>query len=226
MGIGKKYKVINDLEDFPLKHNDGGLYAILPYDRLDKNGNGLFKVGQADSFARRFENYHTYYPLGMYYDNLLANPTAERIVDKNGKPIKPIEPQINTNKRGKDGKFVKKIVEVKQKKKGISLPIKTYYNKIERFIHNDIKDHGGKQLISTTRIKNEKANKEKGIIGGDTEWFYTNEKTLDNAFKSAHEKFEGKLMPPQSLAGINKEAMEKKREGNIYKAEIYYKIPK
>ena len=48
-------KVIYDLEDFPLKKNDGGLYAILPYEKLDKNNKALFKVGYADSFEKRFE---------------------------------------------------------------------------------------------------------------------------------------------------------------------------
>ena len=57
--MSKKYVVIHDLEDFPLKNKDGGMYAILPYERLDKHGNALFKVGQADDFKKRFESYHT-----------------------------------------------------------------------------------------------------------------------------------------------------------------------
>ena len=46
--MSKKYVVIHDLEDFPLKNKDGGMYAIMPYERTDKYGNALFKVGQAD----------------------------------------------------------------------------------------------------------------------------------------------------------------------------------
>ena len=57
-----KKKVIYDLEEFPLKNNDGGLYSIFPYEILDKHHKGLFKVGLTDSFDKRFEQYHTSYP--------------------------------------------------------------------------------------------------------------------------------------------------------------------
>jgi len=175
--------VIHDLEDFKLKNGDGGLYAILPYDRIDKNGNGLFKVGQADDYKKRFENYHSYYPLGFYYKNLLANPKANRKVN------------------------------------GERLSDKKYLNKIETFIHNDIKKLGGKQLLSTTRIKYAKQNNN---IGGDTEWFYTNEKTLDTAFQDANNKFGG-LNYSAHLKDINKTANLKQKKAT-YTGEIYYKL--
>ena len=73
-----KEKVIYQLEDYPLKKNEEGLYAILPYERLDKHKKELFKVGLAKSFDKRFESYHTDYPLGFYYKNLLASPTKEK----------------------------------------------------------------------------------------------------------------------------------------------------
>ena len=184
--MSKKYVVIHDLKDFPLKNGTGGMYAILPYERLDKHGNALFKVGQADDYKKRFESYHTYYPLGFYYKNLLANPRA--------------------NKRGADGKRE-------------LIGNKTYYNKVEKFIHQDIVANGGKQLKTTTRIKNSKKNNENL---GDTEWFYTNEKTLDKAFDDAHNKFGGDKYNA-SVKGINKEA-KKNAVGADYKAEIYYKI--
>ena len=72
-----KDKVIYDLDEFPLKKNEGGLYSILPYERLN-HGKALFKVGLADSFDKRFENYHTDYPLGFYIKNLLASPTKNK----------------------------------------------------------------------------------------------------------------------------------------------------
>ena len=189
--MSKKYVVIHDLEDFPLKNKDGGMYAIMPYERTDRHGNALFKVGQADDFKKRFESYHTYYPLGFYYKNLLANPRA--------------------NRKGVDGK---------------RLGDKTYYNKVENFIHKDIVEHGGTQLKTTTRIKNSKKNVNNL---GDTEWFYTDEKTLDKAFDDAHNKFGGNKYNA-SVRGINTEAdknekaMNKNKKGDNYKAEIYYKI--
>ena len=99
----KKQYVLDDLEEFPLKKDAGGLYALLPYERLDAKGKALFKVGQADSFRKRFEQYHTYYPLGFYYKNLLANP------DKGKEP------------------FFYKDSEDRGKRK---LNLKKYYNKI------------------------------------------------------------------------------------------------
>ena len=42
--LTKPKKVIYDLEDFPLKKNEGGLYAILPYEKLVKNNKALFKL--------------------------------------------------------------------------------------------------------------------------------------------------------------------------------------
>lgn len=182
--MSKKYVVIHDLEDFPLKNKDGGMYAILPYERLDKHGNALFKVGQADDFKKRFESYHTYLPLGFYYKNLLANPRANR-----------------------------------KNEKGERLDQKTYYNKIEKFIHKDIVDNGGKQLKTTTRVKNSKKNNENL---GDTEWFYTNAKTLDTAFNDANQKFGGTKYNAH-LDGINKQA-NRNLVGADYKAEIYYKF--
>ena len=182
--MSKKYVVIHDLEDFKLKNKDGGMYAILPYERLDKHGNALFKVGQADDYKKRFESYHTYYPNGFYYKNLLAEPRANRKNDK-----------------------------------GERLGKKVYYNKIEKFIHKDIVENGGKQLRTTTRIKNSKKNVNNL---GDTEWFYTNPKTLDTAFNDAHKKFGGSVYNPH-LDTLNKQAV-KERTGTDYKAEIYYKF--
>jgi hypothetical protein len=183
--MSKKYTVIQDLEDFKVNKGDGGMYAIMPYERLDKHGNALFKVGQAKDFRKRFESYHTYYPDGFYYKSLLKNPRANR-KNENGERI---------------------------------LNEKTYYNKVEKSLHQDIIDRKGKRLLTTTRVKNSKINPENL---GDTEWFYTDPKTLDKAFKATHQKFGGSLYN-KDLDHINKEAR-KASIGANYKAEIYYKI--
>jgi hypothetical protein len=49
-----KQKIIYEIDDFPIKKNEGGLYSILPYERLDKNKKALFKVGLAENFDKRF----------------------------------------------------------------------------------------------------------------------------------------------------------------------------
>ena len=173
-------KVIYDLEDFPLKKNDGGLYAILPYEKLDKNNKALFKVGYADSFEKRFEQYHTYYPFGFYYKNLLATPTKKK------------------NEQTK----------------------KQYYGNIEKSIFHNIQNNGGKVLKTTTRTKKNYTKEH----GGDSEWFYTNEKTLDNAFNDAFKNYGGKNLNTH-LTDINNEAKKNKKK-STYTGEIHYKIPK
>jgi hypothetical protein len=43
-----------------------GIYCYLPYERLDKDNKAVMKIGiTTDTFARRLEQYHTYYPLGV-----------------------------------------------------------------------------------------------------------------------------------------------------------------
>lgn len=184
--MSKKYVVIHDLDDFKVHGGEGGLYAILPYERLNKEGKGVFKVGQADDFKKRFETYHTYYPLGFYYKNLLTEPKGNRRDEKNPRKV---------------------------------LSTKKYYNQIEHFIHKDILDHGGKQLITTTRVKH--AGKYDNV-GGETEWFYTTEKALDDSFKDAFKIYGGRLHN-ENVSGINKQANQNKK-GADYTAEIYYKL--
>ena len=202
-----KYVVIHDLEDFDIKKNEGGLYAIMPYERLDNKGKALFKVGQADNYEKHFEQYHTYYPLGMYYDNLLVEP--RKIPTENRNDYDSIRQSDRTGKN--------RVVFSKKK----------YYNAIENYIFKEIKQNGGKQLISTTRVKNDagitKTNRTH--IGGDTEWFYTNEKTLNKSFNDAFKVYGGRNLEPSSLEGINKVADKNEKGANVYKAAIYYRIP-
>ena len=194
-----KYKVINDLEDFPIKKNEGGLYAILPYEKLDKHGNAIFKVGLANSFEKRFENYHTDYPFGFYIKSLLASPNKHR-------------EDFRTNPKTKDGvRPTPEERELARKTTGSK-----YYKHIESSIFKDIEAHGGKNLKSTTRIRDADEH------GGNTEWFYTNEKTLDHAFTHAFKIYGGKNLD-NHLKDINKNAAANKR-GSTYNAEIHYKI--
>ena len=44
-----------------------GIYCFLPYATLDKHGKAVFKIGMTTrDFADRIEDYHTYYPMGVY----------------------------------------------------------------------------------------------------------------------------------------------------------------
>ena len=103
---------------------------------------------------------------------------------------------------------------------------KKYYNAIEKSIFQTIKEtRGSKQLFSTTRIKHDNKTKEGTSLGGDTEWFYTNPQTLNNAFDNAYKIYGGRNLHPTDLNDINSIADRNAKLNNVYKAEIYYKIP-
>ena len=194
-----KHKVIYDLEGFPIKKGEGGLYAILPYEKIDKHGNALFKVGLTNNFEKRMESYLTAYPFGFYYKNLLASPSKHR-------------EDFRTNPKTKEGvRPTPEERELARKTTGSK-----YYKHIESSIFKDIEAHGGKNLKSTARIRNADHN------GGNTEWYYTNEKTLDTAFKDAFKIYGGRNLETH-LGDINKDAAKNKR-GSDYSAEIHYKI--
>ena len=68
---GKKITVLRD----ELKIKGSGLYCYMPFERLDKNKKAVFKIGLAtNSFNQRLEQYHTYFPLGVYMCAFLENP--------------------------------------------------------------------------------------------------------------------------------------------------------
>ena len=207
-------KIIYHLPDFPLKKSEdkGGIYAILPYEKLDKNNKALFKVGLANNFAHRFEQYHTYYPFGFYYKNLLSNPVK-------GKEDFVSEPHHEEGKRPTpderdEAKYRSKIRYLKH--------IENYvFDKIEQGVGRD----KGQRLLTSTRVKN--ADKKKSKFG-ETEWFYTDEKVLNNAFEDAFKVFgkDGKTYNYKShLDDINKNA-ENAKKNATYTAEIHYKIYK
>jgi hypothetical protein len=77
----KKYNVAHD--ELFLKGKNG-LYCLLPYERLDNERKAIFKVGRtSQDVASRFENYHTYFPLGLYITFFLAYPRIKKGQDKN-----------------------------------------------------------------------------------------------------------------------------------------------
>ena len=60
----KKYNVLHD--ELKIKGRSG-IYCFLPYETLDKDKKAVFKIGMTSrDFADRIEEYHTYYPLGVY----------------------------------------------------------------------------------------------------------------------------------------------------------------
>ena len=75
-----KYTVAND--ELKLK-GKSGVYCFLPYERLDKSKKAIFKCGMTtQDFAARIENYHSFYPLGVYMCFFLTVPKLKRGQEK------------------------------------------------------------------------------------------------------------------------------------------------
>jgi T5orf172 domain len=97
----RKYNVAHD--ELFLKGRSG-LYALLPYERLDENKSAVFKVGRtSQDLASRIENYHTYYPLGLYITFFLAYPRLKKGQDR-GKLHRDMERQLMDNLKDTNAK--------------------------------------------------------------------------------------------------------------------------
>lgn len=186
---GKKHSVIRD----ELKLKGGGLYCFLPYNRIDKNKKAVFKIGLAINFNNRTEQYHTYFPNGVYMIAFLENPPVPR------------NTRANQNEK----------------------PKRVHYQIIEKFLFNYVQAHGGKRIYSTTRTRNPNEKKE-----GETEWIYTDETTIHEAFIEAKNKYGGRLelfylegLDPKTnqLTSINQIAnQEEKSKEPHYTGKIIY----
>lgn len=147
--MSKKHTVVRD----ELNLKGGGLYCYLPFGNLDKHHKSIFKVGLAMNFKSRTEQYHTYFPLGVYMVAFLEEPRV---------PIKTRSKNETTKKE--------------------------QYIKIENFIMDYLTKNGASRVYSTTRTKHSNEKNE-----GQTEWFYTNEDLIHEAFTEAKKKFGGEL---------------------------------
>jgi len=83
------------LSEEGFKKSDGGIYAYMPFENLDKHKYGLFKIGLAESLEGRLDGYHSYYPLGVYLAAILKNPRVPR-GEKKSDAYKKVEKFIHS----------------------------------------------------------------------------------------------------------------------------------
>jgi hypothetical protein len=99
----RKYNVCHD--ELFLKQKNG-LYCLLPFEKLDSNKKAIFKVGRtSQDVASRIENYHTYYPLGLYIVFFLAYPRIKKDQDRD-KLHREMEKQLISNLKETDAKML------------------------------------------------------------------------------------------------------------------------
>jgi hypothetical protein len=170
---GRKLTVVGD--QFQLR-GKGGIYAFLPYDKLDKKNKGIFKIGMTLEYKRRFEEVHSYFPEGVYLINTLSNPTVPAWSRQEKRAWEDAHGRTPTSKTQRD----------------------LLYKRMERFVFNHIEQHGGQRIYRSTRVSQPNADNE-----GITEWIYTDEDTIHNAFAAASRAFPGGNLQTFYLSGID-----------------------
>ena len=99
-----KYTVANN--ELNLK-GKSGLYCFLAYEKLDRHKRAVFKCGMTtQEFSARIENYHSYYPLGIYLCFFLSPARMKRGQDKN-ETIREMEQVLFKNIQDAGGKRLK-----------------------------------------------------------------------------------------------------------------------
>ena len=123
---GKKFTEILKID---LK-GKGGCYCFMPYETIDAKENAIFKIGMTKNFDKRADQYHTYFPNGVYMVAFLA------------------EPSLNTWKNRN-----------KYEKMTISSKKTIFYKEIESFLFKYITIHKGDRIFSNTRVQHANNNK-------------------------------------------------------------------
>ena len=98
----------------------GGLYAICPYDSIDSTGRAIIKIGLASqSLDKRFEQYHTYFPMGIFYISILEKPVIRHGLHANKSLYYKIEQEIIDNVQKLDKESVRLYSTTRQGEEGI-----------------------------------------------------------------------------------------------------------
>ena len=177
----KKASVIRDT--LGMTSDKGGLYAIYPFDNINSNGFGLFKIGMAkESLHNRLDHYFTYFPDKFIIVALLEFVDYPKEV------------------YSRAGEKYKGVVKIRKSKKNPDGGEKTVYHKYvfeqEKKCHEFLlSKKGTTQLYSNGRVRNPQMvlgdNDEMVRVSdkGATEWFYTKEEWIKEWFEKAHKKF-------------------------------------
>ena len=193
---GKKMTVVGD----SLKlRGKGGVYAVLPYEQLDDKNKAIFKIGMTTNYIKRFEQMHLYFPEGVYFVNILSDPEVPEWTKK----------QITQWKKEHNAE-----PPSMQTKKSL------FYKSIEEFIFNYVEDHGAKRIYATTRVIKPDSD-DKGI----TEWVYTNEDIIHEAFVKAHETFIGGKLQTFYLHGLDPDTNEEVESINVLAQQRSKELP-
>jgi hypothetical protein len=206
---GKKMKVAIDILNLKGK---GGCYCFMPYESVDDNNKALFKIGMTLDFGNRLDDYHTYFPEGVYHVAFLIDPTID-IWDND----KITEWKKNAEKNKKSKADVLKAMKSQK------------YKEIEKYLFSYVSDDDGRRLHSTVNVRGPDHNRK-----GSTEWFYTDIDLIHSAFISAELEYGGEkrlyyfsgLDPDtgEQLESINEIALKKRNMFPNYSGSITFSV--
>lgn len=188
---GKKMKVTSDI--LHLKGR-GGCYCVMPHDRIDDNSKALFKISMTLDFTSRLDEYHTYFPEGLFYVAFLCDPLVKEWTEEEIQQWKSDSTQASKRNKTPVRVAKKDVVKAMKSKK---------YKEIEKYIFSYVSSNNGRRLSSTVNVRNP----DPITKMGETEWFYTDDSLIHEAFTSAEEIYggESKLF---SLSGLDPETGE------------------
>jgi hypothetical protein len=207
---GKKVTVIGD--ELQLK-GKGGIYAYYPFETLDAKNKGIFKIGMSTNFESRFEQVHSYHPNGIYVVAFYSNP------------IIPQWPKSKLKKWADDHR-----TEDNPNPKPRKIDMESdYYKRMENYVFKFLEAHKAKRIHATTRVRHPNEDKM-----GATEYFYTNEELVHEAFQEAEkvyrggqlEKFylHGYVQGTGEVADINALAKERENQVPNFTGKIIYRL--
>ena len=92
-----RVKEYNTCHDELFVKNKNGLYRSLSIEKLHNNKKAVFKVGMTtQDLSSRTENYHSFFPMGVYIVFFLSYPRIKRGQDK-GKLYRETERELISN---------------------------------------------------------------------------------------------------------------------------------
>ena len=205
---GRKMKVASDILNLKGK---GGCYCLMPHEKIDDNSKALFKIGMTLDFTSRLEEYHTYFPEGLFHVAFLCDPLVQEWT----------EDKITEWKNKSIDASKKKKVPTRITRNDVVKAMKTQkYKEIEKYIFAYVSNNNGQRLHSTVNVRNPHPITKKG----ETEWFYTDDSLVHEAFSSAEEKYGGEKLL-FSLSGLDPDTGEQIESINVHAEERIMTLP-
>ena len=214
-GLKKKFtgRKMTVSEDILKLKGRGGCYCFMPYENLDDNDKALFKIGMTLDFKSRLDEYHTYFPEGLYHVAFLIDPKVEEWSIE-----KKEEWRINANLKNFSKNDIMKAMKTQK------------YKEIEKFLFDHVGKNDGRRLYATVNVRNPDPITRKGA----TEWFYTDIGLIHEAFTNAEKRYGGEkilyhftgLDPDtgENVESLNELAEKRKKMFPNYSGNILFNV--